>query len=190
MRALFALVALSVVAAPTAAQDMACPYNTRMKLETRQSPLDSLSFTVGGSFVKICYGRPSLKGRHMIGGEAVPFDTVWRTGANESTKFITTVPVMVGSLEIPAGMYALYTVPGATEWAIIINRSYEQWGRENNYTDEVRAQEIGRTKVPLEALDDAIETFTIRAEPQSDGSAHLILEWEHTRVRVPVTAKP
>jgi hypothetical protein len=189
VRTLATLAFLAVVSAPAATQDTGCPYNTRMKLETRASPLDSVSFAVGGNVVKICYGRPSLKGRRMIGGEAVPLDTVWRTGANESTKFITAGPVMVGTLEIPAGMYALYTVPGATEWAIIINRSYEQWGRENNYTDEVRAQEIGRTTVRVEQLQDAIETFTIRAEPQSDGTAQLILEWEHTRVRVPVTAK-
>jgi hypothetical protein len=79
----------------------------------------------------------------MIGGEAVPY----------------------GSLEVRAGMYALDTVPGESEWEIIINRSYQQWGRENTYTAEVRAQELGRVTVPVERVEAPIETFTIRAEP-------------------------
>ena len=183
------LILVAALAAPAGAQDTACPYNANMKLETRRSPLDSVSFAVGAQAVKVCYGRPSARGRTMIGGEAVPFGTVWRTGANETSKFITSTPVMVGSLAVPAGMYALYSVPGAQEWEIIINRSHEQWGRENTYTDEVKARELGRVKAKVEPVADSIETFTIRAEPQPDGSTHLILEWEHTRVRVPVTAK-
>jgi hypothetical protein len=179
----------SAAAAPAAAQDMACPFNANMKLETRRSPLDSVMFDVGGHAVKICYGRPSLRGRSMIGAEAVPFGTVWRTGANETSKFITTAPVMVGTIEVPAGMYALYTQPGEAEWEFIINRSYEQWGRENTYTDAVKAQELGRVKTAVERVADAIEQFTIRAEPQADGSVHLVLEWEHSRIRVPVTAR-
>jgi hypothetical protein len=182
------LIFIAAAAVPAGAQEMACPYNANMKLETRRSPLDSVSFAVGGEAVKICYGRPSARGRTMIGGEAVPFGQVWRTGANETSKFITTAPVNVGSLAVPPGMYALYTQPGETEWEIIINRSYEQWGRENTYTDEVKAQELGRVPATVEAVADPIETFTIRTEPQPDGSVHLILEWEHTRIRVPVTA--
>jgi hypothetical protein len=192
MRALLALAVLTLVAGPAGAQDMDCPYNPRLALATRPSPLDSLSFTVGGETVKICYGRPSLKGRVMIGPDDAPhpFGKVWRTGANETTKFIATAPVMVGSLAVPAGMYALYAIPGESEWQLILNKSHEQWGHERNYTDEVQAQDLGRVTVTPESLADVIETFTIRAEPQADGSVHLILEWEHTRVRVPVIAKP
>lgn len=189
MRLLILAAAATVLAAPAAAQDLACPYNARMALDRRQSPLDSLSFAANGQTVKICYGRPSLRGRTMIGGEAVPFGKVWRTGANETTKFIATAPVMVGSLEVPAGMYALYSVPGETEWQVIVNRSHEQWGQEGSYTAEVQAQEVGRIPATVETLAEPVETFTIRAEPQADGSAHLILEWQRTRIRVPVTAQ-
>jgi len=189
MRILLSLAAALAAAAPAAAQDTACPYNANMKLETRRSPLDSLSFTAGGHAVKICYGRPSLRGRTMVGGDAVPFGKVWRTGANETTKLMVTAPVAVGSIEVPAGMYALYTVPGETEWQVIVNKSYEQWGQEGSYTDEVRAQELGRVPAKVESLGTPVETFTIRAEAQADGSAHLVLEWQTTRVRVPVTAK-
>jgi hypothetical protein len=175
-----------LAASPVAAQDVACPFNANMKLETRRSPLDSLSFSVAGQAVKVCYGRPSLRGRTMIGGEAVPFGKVWRTGANETTKFITASAVKVGGLDVPAGMYALYTVPGESEWEIIVNRSYEQWGQEGGYTDAVKAQELGRVKAKVEPVESPIETFTIRAEPQQDGSVHLVLEWQNARVRVPV----
>jgi hypothetical protein len=119
----------------------------------------------------------------------VPFGQVWRTGANETTKLITPVPLSVGGIEVPAGMFALYAVPGETEWDIIINRSYEQWGRENNYTEEIQKQELGRAKAGVEGLADAVETFTIRAEPQADGSAMLVLEWERTRVKVRIEAR-
>lgn len=189
MRLPFLTALLAAAAAPAAAQDMACPYNANMKLETRRSPLDSVSFDVAGTAVKICYGRPSLRGRTMIGGEAVPFGQVWRTGANETTKFIATAPVTVGAIEVPAGMYALYTQPGETEWDVIINRSYEQWGQERSYTDEVKALEIGRVKAAVERLAEPIEQFTIRGEPQADGTVHLVLEWEHTRIRVPVSGR-
>jgi hypothetical protein len=174
---------------PVAIQDSGCPYRGTMALDRRPSPLDSVMFQVHGQQVKICYGRPSARGRTMIGGEGVPFGKVWRTGANETTKILTPVPLSVGGIEVPAGMFALYTVPGEREWEIIVNRSYEQWGRENNYTDEVRQQELGRARAAVERLTQPIETFTIRTEPQADGGVHLILEWESTRVRVPVVAR-
>lgn len=189
MRAILAGLVLAAVASPVAAQDMACPVAAGADPATRPSPLDSASFTVSGHTVKICYSRPSLKGRHMVGGEAVPFGKVWRTGANETTKFITTAPVSVGGIDVPTGMFALYTVPGEVEWQVIINPAHEQWGRENLYTDAVKAQELGRAAVPVEKLTRPIETFTIRGEAQPDGSAHLILEWENARIRVPITAR-
>ena len=189
MRVILAGLVLALVAAPAAAQDMACPIREGANLASRPSPLDSVSFSVGGQAIKICYSRPSLKGRHMVGGEAVPFGKVWRTGANETTKFITAAPVTVGSIAVPAGMYSLYSVPGEQEWSLIVNESHEQWGQERGYTPEVQAQELGRTPTNVETLATPIETFTIRAEPQADGSAHLILEWETSRVRVPLVLK-
>jgi len=185
-RLLPAILAVGLAAAPAAAQDQSCPYRQSMALATRPSPLDSVSFQVGGHVVKVCYGRPSLKGRTMIGGDAVPYGKVWRTGANETTKLITTAPLSVGGIQVPAGMYALYTLPGEAEWEVIVNRSYQQWGRENTYTDSVKAQEVGRAKAKVETLAQPVEQFTIRAEPQPDGSAQLILEWQTARIRVPV----
>jgi len=176
-------------AAPAGAQVTGCPHREGSDPSARPSPLDSVMFTVAGRDVKVCYGRPSARGRTMIGGDLVPYGEVWRTGANETTKLMSSTALRVGGIDVPAGMYALYTVPGESEWQIIVNRAHEQWGAERTYTEEVKAQELGRTAVKAEHVEDHIETFTIRAEPQANGTASLVLEWEHTRVRVPITAR-
>lgn len=169
-------------------QEMACVImNRRTPPAERPSPLDSVSFTVAGKAVKICYGRPSARGRTMIGGELVPYGRLWRTGANEPTMIHTSTALEVAGVRIDPGSYSLYTVPGESEWEIILNRSISQWGHESNYTDEVRAQEVGRGRVRSERLEGHVETFTIRTEPAERGVT-LVLEWEHTRVRIPVRA--
>ena len=169
--------------------DPACiTMNTQqLPLDKRKSPLDSLSFSVGGKTVKVCYGRPSLRGRQILGGEAVPFGQIWRTGANEPTMIHATGPLTVAGLKVPAGTYSLYTVPGKAEWEIVVNRSTKQWGEESNYTDAVKKQELGRAKVQPEPIAAPVETFTIRAEPSSGETKALVLEWEKTRVRIPIS---
>ena len=180
---------LQPAARPVAA-DTACivqnPEN--MPAKGRPSPLDSLTFQVGGGRVKVCYGRPSLKGRHMIGGEAVPYGKLWRTGANEPTILYTSVKLTIAGVAVAPGLYSLYTVPGEREWEIIVNRSTSQWGHENRYTDAVKRQEVGRGKAPAERIEKPVETFTIRADPASGRAKSLLLEWENTRVRIPVQA--
>ena len=76
---------------------------------------------------------------------------------------------------------------GEDEWQIIVNRSTSQWGRENRYTPEVEAQEVGRGTVSSGQTDGPVETFTIRAESSASG-ATVFLEWENTRVPVPLVA--
>jgi hypothetical protein len=169
------------------AADTACPFRN-VPLEGRKSPLDSLTFPVADKVVKVCYGRPSARGRTMLGGE-IPYGKLWRTGANEPTIFFAPSPLIVAGMKVPAGVYSLYTEPGPTDWVVIVNRSTSQWGHENSYTDEVKAQELGRTKVKGEALKTPIETFTIKAKPTGDKGTSLVLEWEKTRVRIPVRAQ-
>lgn len=157
-------------------------------LATRASPLDSVSFEVGNALVKICYGRPSSRGRTMIGGHHVPYGKLWRTGANEPTMIHTTAPITVAGIALEAGTYSLYTLPGRTEWAVIVNRSIEQWGDEGSY-DQVKDQEVGRAMATVSKVAEPIEQFTIRVE-STRRAAHLILEWEHTRLTIPVTHRP
>jgi hypothetical protein len=185
LTALTALHALSASPARPAPAPLACiTMNTeKLPLATRKSPLDSLSFKAGSSDVKVCYGRPSLRGRHMLGGDDVPYGKLWRTGANEPTMIHTSGPLVVAGIKVPAGSYSLYTVPNASEWEVIVNKSITQWGEEHNYTDAVKAQELGRGKVKPESLKTPVEVFTITSEP-----GFLVLEWETTRVKIPVTA--
>jgi hypothetical protein len=167
--------------------DPVCP-SRNVPLVGRKSPLDSLTFTIARQPVKVCYGRPSSRGRTMLGGTDIPYGKLWRTGANEPTIFYAPIPLRVAGLNVPPGVYSLYTVPGPLEWEIIVNRSTSQWGKEDQYTAEVKAQELGRAKVKSEALKTPVETFTITAEPEGDNAASLLLDWEKTRVRIPVQA--
>ena len=158
----------------------------KLPLATRKSPLDSLSFAVGKASVKLCYGRPSARGRTMIGGSSVPFGKLWRTGANEPTMIHTSIPLVIAGVAVPAGSYSIYTIPGEKEWQVIVNKSISQWGHESYYTPEVKAQEVGHGIVPSSALATPVDTFTIKAEPGSGGKVNLVLEWEKTRVAIPV----
>jgi len=185
LTALTALHALTASPARPAPAPLSCiTMNTeKLPLATRKSPLDSLSFKVGSSDVKVCYGRPSLRGRHMLGGDDVPYGKLWRTGANEPTMIHTSGPLVVAGIRVPAGSYSLYTVPNASDWEVIVNKSITQWGEEHNYTDAVKAQELGRGKVKPEAMKTPVEMFTITSE-----LGFLVLQWETTRVKIPVTA--
>lgn len=169
-----------------ARQDPACITSaSQASLAKRASPLDSVSFTVGSTRVKICYGRPSSRGRTMLGGHNVPFGKLWRTGANEPTMIHASGPVVIAGVELDQGVYSLYTIPGPTEWEIVINRSVEQWGDEGSYNEAIKKQEVGRGKVKAWKLEEHIEQFTIRPEAKG-GWGKLILEWEHTRVSLPL----
>jgi hypothetical protein len=189
---LFASLALlSLVATPAPmAADSACPVllPNDVPVKGRQSPLDSLTFTVANQTVKVCYGRPSARGRTMIGGQGVPYGKLWRTGANEPTVIYTPVGLEIAGIKVAPGKDSLYSVPGEKEWQIIVNRSTSQWGHESTYTKDVEAQEVGRGKVPAEKLSAPVETFTITPHPASGEVQHLLLTWERTRVAIPVKA--
>ncbi|HTS87194.1 MAG TPA: DUF2911 domain-containing protein [Gemmatimonadales bacterium] len=189
---LFTLLAVLSASAPSVAiqSDLACitMRTNALPLATRQSPLDSLSFKVGNVSVKLCYGRPSSRGRTMIGGDAVPFGRLWRTGANEPTMIHSTGALVIAGVAVPAGTYSLYTVPGPKTWQVIVNRSITQWGHESQYTAAVKAQEVGRGEVASSALASPVETLTFRAEPGASGATNLLLEWEKTRVTIPIAA--
>ena len=165
--------------------DTTCPHRN-VPIEGRKSPLDSVTFTVSNQQVKVCYGRPSSRGRVMLGGSSIPYGKLWRTGANEPTIFFAPVPLRVAGIRVEPGVYSLYTVPGKSEWEVIVNRATGQWGHEGEYTAEVKAKEVGRAKVKTETVNKPLETFTIRAEPAGNKAASLVLEWEKSRIKIPV----
>lgn len=175
----------------SAGAGVACQPASQMAVAGRASPYDSAVVTLGGAQAKVCYGRPSAKGRTVFGGEGavVPLDTLWRTGANEPT--ILHLPFRAGlaGLTLEPGSYSIYTVPGANQWTVVVNRSTSQWGHERSYTPAVRAQEVGRVTVPSGRTADFVESFTIRAQPRGANAADLLLEWENTQVRIPLSRR-
>jgi hypothetical protein len=194
--ALVVLMALSPViltalpTPPSTTLHLPCPRNwTRLTTYMlRASPMQSVTFQVNGATVKVCYSRPAARGRRMLGGKFVPFGQLWRTGANEPTTIITPVALDVAGVLVPAGRAALYTVPGPETWEVILNRSTGQWGHESQYTEAVRGQELGRSILPSQSANPALDRFTITAETQEAGRTDLVLAWEGIRVRIPVTA--
>ena len=153
----------------------------------RQSPTESVLFQVGSTRVKVCYGSPRARGRKMIGGAAVPFGRLWRTGANEPTTIRTSGPIRVAGQLIAGGKASLYTVPGPETWEVVLNRSTAQWGIESAYDPSIAAQEIRRTVLPVETGTDYQEAFSITAEVASPaGPVWLVLRWENTTLRIPV----
>lgn len=155
----------------------------------RASPYDSVTIAAGSLQAKLCYGRPSSRGRTMLGGKLVPYGQLWRTGANEPTIIHLAAAAEIAGVAVEPGSYSIYTIPDEAEWTVIVNRSITQWGHESRYTAEVAAEEVGRATVARQELTEPVETFTIRSEAAGDQAARLILEWETTRVEIPLTAR-
>ncbi len=149
----------------------------------RSSPLATTTFRVGTGTVRVCYGRPSARGRTVFGA-LVPFGRLWRTGANEPTRLYTNVDLSVAGIDVPRGRYSLYTVPGPDRWEIRLSRSVLHWG--NDISPEVQSREVGRATVPSDTAGSYVEMFTIRAVPGAGDAARLVLEWETTSVAIPV----
>ena len=126
----------------------------------------------------------------------MPYDMLWRTGANEATTIHLPFAAEIAGIAIEPGKYSIYTVPSTREWVVVVNASTSQGGRtrdegrfNNEYIAEVRAQEVGRGLAMSESIDEHVEQFTIRSEQTGIDSANIILEWERTRVRIPVRVR-
>jgi len=147
------------------------------------SPKDQASITLGGSKITIDYSRPSLRGRKAVGGSLVPFNQVWRTGADEATKLTTPVDIQIGDLKVPAGSYALFTLPTEKGWTLIVNKTADQWGA---FTYD-KATDLGRVPMEMAKPASTVEKFTIELKPAGDKKAKLVLMWENTEASVDVT---
>jgi hypothetical protein len=150
-----------------------------------KSPMDGASYPssyrVSDKVVRINYGRPQLKGRDAM--ELMTKDgPVWRTGANEAPEITFYKDVKLGGGEIKAGTYSLFTIPGESEWTIILNSNLNQWGAYSY--DE--AADVARVKVTAKTDKKSIEEFSIVFE-EAEGGAHMIMAWGTTRVAVPLT---
>ena len=149
------------------------------------SPTQTLSQDFGLGKIEIVYSRPSLKGRSVFGTGSLlaPFGDVWRTGANGATKLTFSDPVTIGDKTIPAGSYGLFTIPGKTEWTIIINSNSKGWGS----FDYKQAEDIVRFKVTPQATGTSTETFTISIDNITAQTATISLNWGKTKINIPIS---
>ncbi len=145
------------------------------------SPASQFHQRVGLTDFQVAYSRPSVKGRKIFGG-LEPYGKVWRTGANAATKITFDTPIVFGGEAVPAGTYGLFSIPGETEWTVILNNVSDQWGAFNYDA----AEDVVRVTVPALHLTEPIETFAIWFNNLRDESATLNLTWEHTSVAVPI----
>jgi len=170
-RTLFVLLALGALIGAVAAQG------------NRVSPHETTELTLNGKKVTITYGRPYMKGRKIMGG-LVPFGQIWRTGANEATVLKTEADLMIGSMAIPKGSYAVFTLPSETGWKLIVNKVADQMGA-FNYDEK---QDLGRVDMKVGKTSAPVEQFTITLAKSGNGGV-IKMEWENTSAAVDFQAK-
>jgi DUF2911 family protein len=186
----FALIAAVIFAAATLAsaqmggmgQDKSSPDNSK-----RPSPAASAECKFSdGKTIKVDYSSPRAKGRKIFAAESdgalVPYGKIWRTGANEATKFVTDTNIKIGGKSLPAGSYTIFTIPNADKWTLIVNKKTAEWGIPYKY----EADELGRFDMQVSKTSAPVENFTI-AFDQGGSKCSMRMEWENTRASIDIT---
>ena len=177
MRKVVLVAVLVALLATLAAAQMQMPGDKGALLSPRKQA--SITFA-DGKKVTIDYGAPSMRGRKIM-GELVPFDEVWRTGANEATGFVTDTDLTIGGTKVPAGKYTLYTLPGANAWKLIVNKQTGQWGTVYNEDQDLARIDLAKTTLPK-----PVELMTISLDKSGGDAAKLNLQWETTGLSVDI----
>jgi hypothetical protein len=149
----------------------------------RPSPLAKVSQVVGLTEVAVEYSSPAVKGR-KIWGDIVPYDKLWRTGANLATKITFSKDVLVADQPVPAGSYAIFTIPGKTSWTVAINKNFNQGGTDQ-YDQKLDVLRFQAKPQPAPAR----ERLTFVFSNTTESATSLDLEWEKLRVSLPIKAK-
>jgi hypothetical protein len=159
---------------------LALPLQAQEFAKVDKSPADIVLFRADGvPQIKVVYSRPAKRDRDIF-GELIPFDQVWRTGANEATEIRLYKDAKVNGQELKAGIYSLFTIPKEDTWTIIFSKQTDVWGAYQY--DE--AQDVIRVDVPATMAEDSLELFGIAFQPM-DESVHMVLGWDKTRVAIP-----
>lgn len=155
-----------------------------MQSQTKQhSPEDTVTLQADGLGLEVRYCRPYRKGRTIFGG-LVPYDEVWRTGANEATTFSTTTAIDFGGTRVEPGTYTLWTIPGQQQWKVILNSKQYGWGVTWGGVASREPQfDVATVTVPVQVPVEAIEQFTIRFR---NSPLAMVLEWDAVMVEVPL----
>lgn len=147
------------------------------------SPSSKVEQTVGLTKVTLEYSRPAMRGRKIF-GDLVPFDKVWRTGANTNTKISFDTDITIGETTVKAGSYAIYTKPGEKSWEVMLYSATDNWGTPQKWDD---TKVVATATVTPEAMPMPIESFTITFDDLTNNSAVLGMLWENTYVGLPFT---
>jgi hypothetical protein len=132
---------------------------------------DTTRAQIGNSVFTVVYSRPLLRGRTLL-GEVIPYDRVWRTGANAATQFTTSTPIKLAGMQVPAGTYTLFTVPHTNGVDLIVNKQTGQWGTEYN-----GSLNLGMARMTSSTATSNVEEFTISITSGDNRHGTLVLEW-------------
>ncbi len=153
----------------------------------KHSPEKVSTYTKHGMDLSVKYSSPFKKGR-VIFGELVPYNTIWRTGANEPTTFTTGTDIKIEGNELPTGTYSIWTNPNPESWSVMFNKEVPEWGvtllSGGKETTRNPEQDVVTVEVPTEKLPSPQESFIIDFE-DSD-KTYLTLSWDETKVKVPI----
>lgn len=144
---------------------------------------DTARGRIGATELTVDYGRPLARGRTLVGG-VIPYDRIWRTGANAATQLTTSGPITLAGMELPAGTYTLWTIPRRTGLELIVNREFGQWG-----TDYHRDRDLGRAPIAAETITTPVEQFTISIVPAGERGGSLVLAWGPHRWTAPIEVR-
>lgn len=150
-------------------------------LTPRESPRAEVAQTVGDTRLNIIYHRPSVKGREIWGTKLVPYNEVWRTGANENTVFETSENVKINGQDLPAGKYGLHSIPNKDEWIVVFSKKNDDWG---SFAYKPENDQL-RVKVKPEIVSVSRENLTFEFDRVTAKTADVVLTWE--KLRIPFT---
>ena len=147
------------------------------------STSQTVTQTVGLTNIELSYSRPSMRERNIF-GELVPYGKMWRTGANKNTTITFDKDVTIGSKEVKAGTYAIFTKPNAQSWEVYFYSDSSNWGTPAAWENE---KVVASIKANVVAMPMEVETFTISFDAITNDSATLGFRWDHTYVAVPIS---
>jgi hypothetical protein len=153
--------------------------------QAQKSPHETIAADIGNNHVTISYGRPYLKGRH-VGGEVAPYGQVWRLGADAATLLTTKSAIDLGGLTVPAGSYALFAMPSAKGWKLIVNKVPEQWGLDH---DKNKSEDLGSIDLNVSRGPAPVEQFTMALESTGGKTGKLKFMWDTTACDVSIIVK-
>lgn len=163
---------------------IAAYYTLNIKTKS-YSPEDTVVFQKDDLELEVFYNRPYKKNREIFGG-LVPYNEVWRTGANEATTFETNKDLLVDGSLLPAGKYTLWTIPGEESWKVIFNSEMYPWGITlDKVASRLPQYDVLTLEVPVNPLYNSLEQFTIYFEEANDFIL-MILAWDQVAIHVPI----